>query len=70
MGREGGKDLLAFPLTHTRVAARVVGNVARVEVTQRFENPSEARLEAMYSFPLPANAAVTDAYLGTYAATP
>jgi Ca-activated chloride channel family protein len=60
VGRENGKDLLAFPLTHTRVAARVVGNVARVEVTQRFANPSEARLEAVYAFPLPANAAVTD----------
>ncbi len=57
---DDGKDLLAFPLTHTRVAARIVGNVARVEVTQRFANASQARLEAIYSFPLPTNAAVTD----------
>ena len=60
VGRADGKDVLAFPLTHTRVAARIVGNVARVEVTQRFANVSQARLEAVYAFPLPSNAAVTD----------
>ncbi len=51
-----------FPLKHTKVYARVTGNVARVEVQQLYENPSDARLEAIYAFPLPANAAVTDMY--------
>ncbi|WP_242361914.1 VIT and VWA domain-containing protein, partial [Anaeromyxobacter sp. SG17] len=55
-----GKALLEFPLVHTRVVAQVTGNVARVEVTQFYANPSSDRLEAIYAFPLPANAAVTD----------
>uniref|UniRef100_UPI001F5A45CB VIT and vWA domain-containing protein n=1 Tax=Anaeromyxobacter terrae TaxID=2925406 RepID=UPI001F5A45CB len=55
-----GKEVLEFPLVHTRVVAQVTGNVARVEVTQFYANPSPDRLEAIYAFPLPANAAVTD----------
>ncbi|HSD20917.1 MAG TPA: VIT and VWA domain-containing protein, partial [Anaeromyxobacter sp.] len=55
-----GKAVLEFPLVHTRVAAQVTGNVARVEVTQFYANPSPDRLEAIYAFPLPPNAAVTD----------
>jgi Ca-activated chloride channel family protein len=55
-----GREVLAFPLVHTRVAAQVSGNVARVEVTQFYRNPSQGRLEAIYAFPLPPNAAVTD----------
>lgn len=55
-----GKDVVEFPLVHTRVAAQVSGNVARVEVTQFYLNPSPDRLEAIYVFPLPPNAAVTD----------
>ncbi len=60
VGRADGKDVLAFPLAHTRVSARVAGNVARVEVMQRYDNPSDRRLEAIYAFPLPENAAVVD----------
>ncbi|HEU4385286.1 MAG TPA: VIT domain-containing protein, partial [Anaeromyxobacteraceae bacterium] len=45
---------------HTRVYAQVSGNVARVEVTQLYRNPTGRRLEAVYAFPLPPNAAVTD----------
>jgi Ca-activated chloride channel family protein len=55
-----GKDAVEFPLVHTRVVAQVSGNVARVEVTQYYRNPSPGRLEAIYAFPLPPNAAVTD----------
>jgi Ca-activated chloride channel family protein len=55
-----GKEALEFPLAHTRVVAQVSGNVARVEVTQFYVNPSPDRLEAVYAFPLPPNAAVTD----------
>jgi hypothetical protein len=55
-----GAEILEFPLAHTRVVAQVSGNVARVEVTQFYVNPSPDRLEAVYAFPLPPNAAVTD----------
>lgn len=56
----GGEGVLELPLVHTRVVAQVSGNVARVEVTQFYANPSPDRLEAIYAFPLPPNAAVTD----------
>lgn len=49
-----------FVLAHTDVRARVAGNVARVEVTQRFKNPFKHPLEAVYVFPLPDEAAVDD----------
>lgn len=55
-----GKDVLELPLAHTRVVAQVSGNVARVEVTQYYVNPSKDRLEVIYAFPLPPDAAVTD----------
>jgi Ca-activated chloride channel family protein len=55
-----GKDVVELPLAHTRVVAQVSGNVARVEVTQFYVNPSKDRLEVVYAFPLPPNAAVTD----------
>jgi Ca-activated chloride channel family protein len=55
-----GKEVVDFPLVHTRVLAQVSGDVARVEVTQYYANPSKDRLEAVYTFPLPPNAAVTD----------
>jgi Ca-activated chloride channel homolog len=51
---------VAFPLKHTEVAAKVSGNVSRVEVTQTFENPFTKPLEAIYIFPLPDEAAVDE----------
>lgn len=54
--------VLEFPLEHTRVNAQVSGNVARVELTQVYQNPGTTRLEAVYAFPLPPNAAVTEMY--------
>jgi Ca-activated chloride channel family protein len=57
---ENGERVVEFPLAHTRVYAQVSGNVARVEVTQLYRNPTDRRLEAVYAFPLPSNAAVTD----------
>ena len=50
-----GGDL---PLIGTRVSARVEGFVARVAVTQTFDNPHERPIEAAYLFPLPGDAAV------------
>lgn len=49
-----------FPLTHTDVQIAVSGFLARATVTQTFSNPSDRRIEAVYVFPLPANAAVDD----------
>jgi Ca-activated chloride channel family protein len=48
------------PLKHTAVNANVAGPLARVTVTQQFENPLNEKIEAVYTFPLPQNAAVDD----------
>jgi Ca-activated chloride channel family protein len=47
-------------LKHTDVQAQVSGTIARVTVTQEFVNTSEDKIEAVYAFPLPQNAAVDD----------
>jgi len=48
------------PLKHTAVKASVSGPLARVTVTQEFHNPLSEKIEAVYVFPLPNNAAVDD----------
>ncbi|TWT41046.1 Vault protein inter-alpha-trypsin [Phycisphaerae bacterium RAS1] len=48
------------PLKHTTVEADVAGIVGRVTVKQTFTNPSSRKIEAVYVFPLPADAAVDD----------
>lgn len=48
------------PLKHTSVNADVSGFVSRVTVTQEFQNPSRTPVEAVYTFPLPHDAAVDD----------
>jgi len=48
------------PLKHTEVKADVSGFLARVTVTQQFENTFKEKIEAVYTFPLPQNAAVDD----------
>lgn len=58
--RAADGQTLELALAHTSVTAQIAGNVARVEVQQLFQNPSRERLEAVYAFPLPENAAVTD----------
>jgi len=47
-----------FLLKETRVDAEISGVVARVRVEQVFQNPFSERLEAVYVFPLPEDAAV------------
>ena len=44
----------------TQIHAQVTGNVARVHVTQKFENPSDDWVEGLYVFPLSAGAAVDE----------
>ena len=48
------------PLKHTAVKAEITGFLSRVVVTQKFENPFKEKIEAVYVFPLPQNAAVDD----------
>src|SRR5437016_6736283 len=48
------------PLKHTAVKADISGFLSRVTVTQEFENPYQEKIEAVYTFPLPQNAAVDD----------
>ncbi len=48
------------PLKRTDVKASISGFLSRVTVTQHFENPLNERIEAVYTFPLPQNAAVDD----------
>jgi len=48
------------PLKHTSVRGAISGFIARVTVTQIFENSAETNIEAVYTFPLPEDAAVDD----------
>lgn len=50
----------ACPLKHTEVRGAISGFLARVTVTQIFENSATNKIEAVYVFPLPENAAVDD----------
>jgi Ca-activated chloride channel homolog len=57
---EKGAIAGACPLKHTDVKAEISGFLSRVVVTQEFENPFKDKIEAVYTFPLPPNAAVDD----------
>ena len=49
-----------LPLKHTDVKGHICGYIATVEVTQQFQNPFSEKIEAVYVFPLPQNAAVNE----------
>jgi Ca-activated chloride channel family protein len=51
---------LEMPLQHTDVQIDVSGFVARATVTQKYHNPFDKPIEAVYTFPLPEDAAVDD----------
>ncbi|MEE8468787.1 MAG: VIT domain-containing protein, partial [Planctomycetota bacterium] len=51
---------VVVPLAHTEVSGRVFGDLASIEVRQEFENPFDVPIEAVYVFPLPQSAAVSD----------
>jgi Ca-activated chloride channel homolog len=55
-----GQPKALCPLKHTDVKAQISGFLSRVVVTQEFENPFKEKIEAVYTFPLPQNAAVDD----------
>ena len=56
----GQKQTVPVPLKHTDVKASVSAYVATVNVTQQFYNPYDSKIEAVYVFPLPQNAAVNE----------
>jgi Ca-activated chloride channel family protein len=58
MQPDGG--VIECPLKHTDVKAEVAGFIARVRVTQTFHNPTKEKIEAVYVFPLPHQAAVDE----------
>jgi len=49
-----------LPLKHTEVSAQIAGFVASVRVKQQYQNPYAEKIEAVYVFPLPEDAAVSD----------
>ena len=55
-----GNPKAVCPLKHTDVKVEITGFLSRVNVTQEFANPFKEKIEAVYVFPLPANAAVDD----------
>jgi Ca-activated chloride channel family protein len=56
----GGEKLVPVPLKHTDVKASVIGYIASVDVQQQYENQFNDKIEAVYVFPLPHNAAVNE----------
>lgn len=54
------EEKVPLPLKHTAVKGHVSGYIATVEVTQQFHNPFSEKIEAVYVFPLPQNAAVNE----------
>ncbi|MHC4752210.1 MAG: VIT domain-containing protein [Planctomycetota bacterium] len=51
---------IPLPLKHTDVKGQISGYIASVEVTQQFHNPYDEKIEAVYVFPLPQNAAINE----------
>ncbi len=58
MCRVAPDQILAVPLKHTEVDATIEGTISKVRVRQEFLNPYSSKIEAMYVFPLPEDAAV------------
>ncbi len=56
--KDGG--IVECPLKHTDVQADIAGFIARVRVTQTFQNPTKEKIEAVYVFPLPHESAVDE----------
>ena len=63
MAIKKGDGYLGLPLKETRYDTVIVGTMAETSVIQVFQNPTPDRLEALYNFPLPADAAVDDYWI-------
>jgi Ca-activated chloride channel family protein len=57
-GKDG--ELIPIPLQHSSYSVKVAGILAETHVRQTYANPFAAKIEAVYVFPLPDDAAVTD----------
>ncbi len=55
-----GTKRVPLPLRHTAVDAAIAGHIGAVQVKQQFANPFDTKIEAVYVFPLPEQAAVTE----------
>ena len=55
-----GAEQAPLPLQHTAVDASIAGHISTVQVKQQFANPFDTKIEAVYVFPLPEKAAVTE----------
>ena len=55
-----GMGQVPLPLQHTAVNAAIAGHISSVRVKQQFANPFDTKIEAVYVFPLPENAAVSE----------
>jgi Ca-activated chloride channel family protein len=58
--KDGETKQVPLPLKRTDVDGEVEGYIASVNVRQRFHNPYSEKIEAVYVFPLPQNAAVNE----------
>lgn len=56
---DNGEEI-PLPLEHTDVKASIAAYIASVHVKQRYHNPYAAKIEAVYVFPLPQDAAVNE----------
>ena len=56
----GKQQKVPVPLKHTDVRARISAYIAAVDVTQQYANPFDEKIEAVYVFPLPQNAAINE----------
>ena len=59
MAKLEGREV-PMPLKHTDVRASISGYIGAVEVTQQFHNPYSQKIEAVYVFPLPHDAAINE----------
>jgi len=51
---------IPLPLKHTDVKGQISGYIATDDDTQQFHNPYDEKIEAVYVFPLPQNAAINE----------
>ena len=51
-------DDWALTLANHEVKVRIVGPIARTEITETFRNDTDKELEGVYQFPLPADARI------------
>lgn len=58
--KDGKEQLIPVPLKHTDVKASIAAYISSTTVRQQFHNPYAEKIEAVYVFPLPENAAINE----------